>query len=254
MSHFVFYCNTERARIDDTVIESATAAALKPWYDQFCKRPCFHDQYLDAFNLAGVHLVDTEGQGVERITERGVVVRGREYDLDCLIFGTGFEVGTDFTRRLGFEVYGRNGITLTEKWRDGASTLHGMHTRGFPNLFVMTTQQSGQSANFQHMLDEQSLHIAHIMREIKTRGVAVVEAQQQAETDWVNTILKYAHARQPFLNQCTPGYYNNEGAPNERSARNSQFWRGPTAFIRLLDEWRQQGSLPGLDLTPLRSD
>ena len=243
-----------RARIDDTVIESATAAALKPWYDQFCKRPCFHDQYLDAFNLASVHLVDTEGQGVERITERGVVVRGREYELDCLIFGTGFEVGTDFTRRLGFEVYGRNGITLTEKWRDGASTLHGMHTRGFPNLFVMTTQQSGQSANFQHMLDEQSLHIAHIMREIKTRGVAVVEAQQQAETDWVNTILKYAHARQPFLNQCTPGYYNNEGTPNERSARNSQFWRGPTAFIRLLDEWRQQGSLPGLDLTPLRSD
>ena len=78
--------------------------------------------------------------------------------------------------------------------------------------------------------------------------------QQQAETDWVNTILKYAHARQPFLNQCTPGYYNNEGTPNERSARNSQFWRGPTAFIRLLDVWRQQGSLPGLDLTPLRSD
>ena len=242
-----------RARIDHIVNDQATAAALKPWYDQFCKRPCFHDQYLNAFNLPGVRLVDTQGQGVECITERGVVVRGREYVLDCLVFGTGFEVGTDFTRRLGFEVYGRNGLTLTEKWRDGASTFHGMHTRGFPNLFVMTTQQSGQSANFQHMLDEQSLHIAHIMGEIKTRGIAVVEAQQQAETEWVNIILKYAQARQPFLNQCTPGYYNNEGTPNARSARNSQFWRGPTAFIRLLDEWRQQGSLPGLELTPLRA-
>ena len=104
-------------------------------------------------------LVDTQGQGVERITESGVVVAGREYPLDCLIFSTGFEVGTDFTQRLGFEVEGRNGITLTERWKQGAQTFHGLHVHGFPNLFVMGTQQSGQSPNFQHMLDEQSIHI-----------------------------------------------------------------------------------------------
>jgi len=238
-----------RARVDAVVKNPATAAALKPWYNQFCKRPCFHDQYLDAFNRPNVHLVDTQGLGVQRITERGVVVAGREYALDCLIFGTGFEVGTDFTRRLGFEVLGRGGQTLTDKWRHGASTFHGMHTRGFPNLFVMTGQQSGQSPNFQHMLDEQSRHIAHIVAAAKARGARTLEASAEAEADWVATIVKLAHARQPFLNECTPGYYNNEGAPDERTARNSQFWRGPTAFIRLLDAWRQDGTLPGLELT-----
>ena len=238
-----------RARVDAVVRNPATAEALKPWYNQFCKRPCFHDQYLDTFNRLSVHLVDTRGQGVERVTERGVVVAGREYELDCLVFGTGFEVGTDFTRRLGFEVQGRGGLTLTEKWRQGASTFHGLFTRGFPNLFVMTTQQSGQSANFQHMLDEQSRHIAHILGEVQARGLRTLEASAQAEADWVATILKYARGRRTFLAECTPGYYNNEGQPDERSERNSQFWRGPTAFIRLLDEWRQAGTLPGLDVT-----
>ena len=240
-----------RARVDAVVQDRATAEALKPWYNQFCKRPCFHDQYLPTFNRPNVHLVDTQGQGVERITPRGVVVAGKEYALDCLIFGTGFEVGTDFTRRLGFEITGRNGLTLTEKWKDGASTFHGLFTRGFPNLFVMTTQQSGQSANFQHMLDEQSRHIGHILGEVKARGVRTLEASADAEAQWVNTIVKLARTRHDFLAACTPGYYNNEGNPDARTERNNQFWRGPMVFIRMLDEWRKAGTLPGLELTPL---
>ena len=238
-----------RARVDAVVQQPATAEALKPWYSQFCKRPCFHDQYLDTFNRPNVHLVDTQGRGVDRITERGVVVAGREVALDCLVYATGFEVGTDFTRRLGFEVQGRDGLTLTAKWRDGASTLHGLHTRGFPNLFVMTTQQSGQSANFQHMLDEQSRHLAHILGEVKAQGLRSVEAGAEAEAAWVATILKYAQTRRDYLASCTPGYYNNEGRPDARMERNSQFWRGPMAFIRLLDDWRRSGEMPGLELT-----
>ncbi len=239
-----------RARVAAVVKDPTTAEALKPWYSQFCKRPCFHDQYLATFNRPNVQLVDTQGQGVERITERGVVVAGREYALDCLIYGTGFEVGSDFTRRLGFEVHGRDGLTLTDKWRDGASTFHGMFTRGFPNLFVMTTQQSGQSANFQHMLDEQSKHMAHVLGEVRARGLRTLEASLDAEQAWVGTILKYAKTRRDYLASCTPGYYNNEGQPDARMERNSQFWRGPMAFIRLLDEWRRSGTMPGLELTP----
>ena len=238
-----------RARVDAVVQDRATAEALKPWYNQFCKRPCFHDQYLDTFNRPNVQLVDTQGQGVERITARGVVVAGQEYPLDCLIFGTGFEVGTDFTRRLGFEVTGRDGLTLTDKWKDGASTFHGLFTRGFPNLFVMTTQQSGQSANFQHMLDEQSRHIGHILGEVKARGLRTLEASADAEAQWVQTIVTLARTRHDFLAACTPGYYNNEGNPDARSERNNQFWRGPMVFIRLLDEWRRAGTMPGLELT-----
>ena len=115
----------------------------------------------------------------------------------------------------------------------------------------MTTQQSGQSANFQHMLDEQSRHIAYIMKEAKARKLRTLEASAEAEADWVETIVRLSRARQPFLNECTPGYYNNEGKPNERTARNSQFWRGPMVFIRMLDKWRQEGTLPGLELTPM---
>ncbi len=242
-----------RARVDAVVRNPAAAEALKPWYSQFCKRPCFHDQYLDTFNRPNVHLVDTQGQGVERITEHGVVVAGREIPLDCLIFGTGFEVGTDFTRRLGFEVTGRDALTLTDKWKGGASTFHGLFTRGFPNLFVMTTQQSGQSANFQHMLDEQSHHIAHVLSQAKARALRTLEASAEAEDAWVATILKYALMRRDYLAACTPGYYNNEGQPNARMERNSQFWRGPMAFIRMLDEWRRVGTLPGLEVKPMGS-
>ncbi len=238
-----------RERVDAVVQDRSTAEALKPWYNQFCKRPCFHDQYLDTFNRPNVQLVDTQGQGVERITARGVVVAGQEYPLDCLIFGTGFEVGTDFTRRLGFEVTGRDGLTLTDKWKDGASTFHGLFTRGFPNLFVMTTQQSGQSANFQHMLDEQSRHIGHILGEVKAQGLRTLEASADAEAQWVHTIVTLARTRHDFLAACTPGYYNNEGNPDARSERNNQFWRGPMVFIRLLEQWRQAGTMPGLELT-----
>jgi cyclohexanone monooxygenase len=242
-----------RARVDAIVQDRATADALKPWYNQFCKRPCFHDQYLQTFNRPNVHLVDTQGQGVERITPHGVVVAGREYPLDCLIYGTGFEVGTDFTRRLGFDVVGRGGLTLTEKWKAGASTFHGLFTRGFPNLYVMTTQQSGQSANFQHMLDEQSHHLAYVLGQARTRGVATVEASESAEADWVDTIVQLARGRQKFLLECTPGYYNNEGRPDARLERNSQYWRGPMAFIRMWKTWREEGSLAGLELTQRRA-
>ncbi len=238
-----------RARVDAVVKDPVTAAALKPWYDQFCKRPCFHDQYLDSFNRPNVTLVDTQGKGVERITERGVVAEGREYELDCLIYATGFEVATDYTRRTGFEVYGRGGRTLTDKWKDGSETLHGLMTRGFPNCFILTTMQSGQSANFQHMLDEQSKHLAYIIGEARARELKTLEPGAEAEAAWVDTIVKLAVAREPFLNECTPGYYNNEGQLDRRTAKNNQFWRGPVVFIKILEGFRADGTLPGLEVT-----
>ena len=239
-----------RARIDSIVQDPATAEALKPWYNQFCKRPCFHDDYLPTFNLPNVHLVDTKGQGVERITEKGVVVDGQEYELDCLIYATGFEVGTGYNRTIGFDLYGRNGQSLGEKWKNGAETLHSLFTRGFPNLIVFSTMQSGQSANFQHMLDVKSQHIAYVLSEARARGVKALEPSAEAEQDWVDTIVKLAIGRRAFLSECTPGYYNNEGgALDMRVAKNNQYWRGPMVYVRQLDRWRAEGTLPGLELT-----
>ena len=238
-----------RARVDQVVADKATAEALKPYYNQFCERPCFHDEYLATFNRPKVHLVDTEGRGVERITETSVWANGVEYPVDCLIYATGFEVGTSYTRRAGYEVHGRDGLTLTEKWQDGLSTLHGMHTRGFPNCFIFSNAQSGFTANFPHMMNEQSKHFAHIVRHALDHQVRTVEASQAAEDAWVETIIAKAIMRQAFLEDCTPGYYNNEGKPSQLAARNGSYGAGPVAFVKVLEDWRAEGTLPGLELS-----
>jgi cation diffusion facilitator CzcD-associated flavoprotein CzcO len=236
-----------RARVDQVVADRRTAEALKPYYNQFCKRPCFHDDYLAAFNRPNVTLVDTDGQGVERITERGVVAGGREYELDCLIFATGFEVGTGYARRAGYEVHGRGGLTLSGKWAEGLSTFHGLLSRDFPNCFIVSNAQSGFTVNFPHMLNEQGKHIAYIVKRCLDEQVREVEPTQAAEDAWVQAIVDSAMDRARFLEECTPGYYNNEGQPSALAARNGSYGKGSIAFIRILDDWRAEGGMQGLE-------
>ena len=237
-----------RARVDSLVTDPATAAALKPWYRQFCKRPCFHDEYLDTFNRPNVTLIDTDGHGVERITEHGVVAGGIEVELDCLVFATGFEVGTSYARRAGYELTGRDGRTLTQHWAEGIRTLHGMQSRGFPNCFVLGPQQAGFAVNVPHLLDEQARHIAHILGAARDRGARTVEVSPEAEAEWVATIISLAGMTQQFLEDCTPGYYNNEGKPGERRNQDGFYGAGPVAYFNLLEAWRAEGSLRGLEL------
>jgi cyclohexanone monooxygenase len=238
-----------RARVDSIVRDRTTAAALKPYYRQFCKRPCFHDDYLQTFNRSNVTLVDTDGKGAERITPSGVVAAGREYPLDCLIYATGFEVGTDYTRRAGYEVRGRDGLTLTEKWRDGAATFHGFFSLGFPNCFIVSLVQSGFSVNFPHMLDEQAKHIAYVLSWARERGATCIETSRKAEDEWVQHIVDLSQMSLAFLESCTPGYYNNEGRPAERSVRDGFYGGGSPAFIRILEAWRERGDLAGLEIS-----
>ena len=235
-----------RARVDAIVADPATAEALKPYYDQMCKRPCFNDSYLETFNRANVTLVDTRGQGVDRITERGVVVDGVEYELDCLIYSTGFEFQTDYARRTGFQTYGRGGLTLTEKWADGISTLHGFTTHGFPNLFVLGNAQTANTPNFTHMLNISSRHVAYIVRHCADRKLASVEPSEEAEQAWVADVLSFAGMRRSFDEECTPGYYNNEGMPSDQSARAGFYGGGPILFTHKIDAWRAAGDLPGM--------
>jgi cation diffusion facilitator CzcD-associated flavoprotein CzcO len=234
--------------VDAVVADAATAESLKPYYNQFCKRPCFHDEYLATFNRPGVTLVDTGGKGVERITAQGVIAGGKLYELDCLIFATGFEVGTAFQRRAGYEIYGRDGLSLTEKWQDGARTLHGLHVHGFPNCFMMSIVQSGFTANYPHLLNEQANHIAHIIGHCARHGVARVEATAAAEQAWLDIILKLAVNRQKYFEECTPGYYNNEGKPSARAASNAPYGAGSMAFFKVLADWRARGEFGGLEM------
>ena len=236
-----------RARADETIDDSETAEALKPYYRQFCKRPCFHDEYLDTFNRPNVTLVDTRGRGVERISEHGVVANGVEYQVDCLIYATGFEVGTGYTRRSGYELYGRGGMTLSEKWANGMTTLHGFHCRGFPNCFIISIAQSGFSVNFPHMLNEQAKHLSYIIKHALDHQVRALEVSEEAEAEWVETIIDLARNARAFQESCTPGYYNNEGKPGELSGQNTSYGGGPIAFVKLLEDWRAAGTLQGLE-------
>jgi cyclohexanone monooxygenase len=237
-----------RARAEAIVNDPNVAESLKPYYRQFCKRPCFHDDYLPTFNRPNVTLVDTQGKGVDRITENGVVANGQEYKLDCLIYGTGFEVGTGYARRSGYEVYGKGGQSLTDKWKDGVSTFHGFFSRGFPNLFIVSNSQSGFTANFPHMLNAQSQHMAYVIKQAGERQARTIEPSEESEKAWVQTILDVAMMRQQFLEECTPGYYNNEGKPSVAAVRNGPYGAGSIAFIKLLEDWRAEGSLKGLEL------
>jgi cyclohexanone monooxygenase len=237
-----------RARVDTVVRDAGTAEALKPWYRQFCKRPCFHDEYLQAFNRDNVSLVDTDGRGVERITSRGIVVAGTEYAVDCIIFATGFEVGTAYTRRAGYDVVGSDGITLSEHWMDGMRSVHGMHVHGFPNMFVLGHTQGGFTVNYPHLLDEASRHACHIMRHALDDDL-VVEATEEGEAEWLQTLAESARDFRAFQEQCTPGYYNNEGQPAAGGFLGTSYGLGPMAFFKLLESWRNDGTFAGLELT-----
>ncbi|MEN8159370.1 MAG: NAD(P)/FAD-dependent oxidoreductase [Myxococcota bacterium] len=236
-----------RARVEAEVKDPETAEALKPYYRQFCKRPCFHNEYLAAFNRPNVTLVDTHGRGVERVTEKGVVVDGQEYELDCLIYASGFEVGTEYCRRASLEIYGRGGRSLTDTWSEGIRTLHGMHVHGFPNCFLMSNPQAGFTANYPHLLNEQARHIAYIIGKATEEKARTVEVTPGGEQAWVDQCLSKARDTRDFFESCTPGYYNNEGKVGEVSAQNGFYGGGSVEFFRILEAWRKADALEGME-------
>jgi cation diffusion facilitator CzcD-associated flavoprotein CzcO len=238
-----------RARVDTIVHDPATAAGLKPWYRQLCKRPCFHDEYLQTYNRPNVHLVDTDGKGVQRIDETGVWVGDQHYELDCIIFASGFEVGTTYARRAGFETYGRDGVALGDYWAEGMRSKHGMHVHGFPNLFVVAPNQAANLiSNVTHNFGDAGATIAAVVRHALDVGAEQVEVSQEAEDAWVD-MLEHQLARMTSDPDCTPGYYNNEGLPVGRKEKlnGSGYPDGPVPYFHYIREWRSNGAFEGLE-------
>jgi cyclohexanone monooxygenase len=237
-----------RARIDTIVHDPETAQKLKAWYRQLCKRPCFHDEYLQSFNEPGTRLVDTDGKGVERITERGVVVAGVEYEVDCIIYASGFEVGTEYTRRAGYDMTGRDGVKLSEAWKDGMRTFHGMHVHGFPNAFIVQISQGANLvANVPHNFTEAGKTLAMVVRYALDNGYEEVEVTEEAQDAWMELLYSGFIPSVIGSPDCTPGYYNNEGQPGGVGRE----WflgypGGAMAYFQYLDGWRGTGTFEGL--------
>jgi cation diffusion facilitator CzcD-associated flavoprotein CzcO len=203
-------------RIDEIVDDQATADALKPWYMFMCKRPCFHNEYLPSFNLPNVHLVDTEGKGITEISPKGPVFEGHEYELDLLIYATGFEV-----QQTGIynDIVGQGGVNLQDKYADGIRTLLGIHTAGFPNLFIMGGYQASFQFNLTEMLQTQGDHIAACIDHVRSMGHHTLDVTDEAEEWWVQQVIKH-RGKTNRSEECTPGYYNFEGNEQRRQDGN----------------------------------
>ncbi|MGO9267043.1 MAG: flavin-containing monooxygenase [Candidatus Binataceae bacterium] len=203
-------------RIEEIVEDKATAEALKPWYMFMCKRPCFDNYYLPTYNRPNVHLVDTHGKGITEITAKGPVFEGKQYEVDVLIYATGFEV-----QKTGIynQIKGEHGLDLNDKYRDGIRTLLGIHTHGFPNLFIMGGYQASFQFNLTDMLQSQGDHIAACIDYTRRHGYDSIDVTPEAEEWWVQEVIE--HRGKTTRNQdCTPGYYNFEGEFQRRQDGN----------------------------------
>jgi cation diffusion facilitator CzcD-associated flavoprotein CzcO len=244
---------THRRRIDDLVGDRVTAEILKPYYRYLCKRPCFHDEYLLAFNNRNVTLIDCPA-GIERVTEKGPVVDGQQYEVDCIIYGTGFEAElTPLFRRVGHQIVGRGGVTLAGKWADGAASLFGMMSRGFPNMFVMPApgQQAVVTVNYTQLAVLGAEFIGGAVGLLKQRGVEVFDVSAEAEEAWTQKIVDSFVDGSAVMSACTPSRINNEGHPEALNPRNGNYGRGMGdwfAYRGVLEQWLEAGTFEGLEL------
>ncbi|KAF2095355.1 flavin-binding monooxygenase-like family protein [Rhizodiscina lignyota] len=255
-----------RARVENIVKDKDTAERLKHWYPTWCKRPTFHDEYLQTYNNPNVKLIDTEGRGVDRATEKGLVVGDKEFDLDVLIFSTGFaspSTGNGSPAlRAGIEIKGRDGADLDKRTREAPGTLHGVISRGFPNLFWPGPLQAGVAANQMYVLDQLSTHIAYILAKaaagVDAKNKVIIEPTAEAEDQWGLRIMSMA-ARGAAMKGCTPSYMNSEGGLDQifelpveiqmQVARVGVWGKGILDYVSVLEQWRAEGKLSGLEVS-----
>jgi cyclohexanone monooxygenase len=224
-----------RARVDSLVTDKATAEALKPWYGVLCKRPTFHDQYLQTFNRPNVTLVDTQGAGVERITERGIVANGTEYPLDCIIYSTGFDVSSGLAAGLGFVPKGVGELTLLARLDREFSSLHGILISEFPNMFMIGGSQGTLATTRTYDLTIQSEHAARIIEECLARGASRVEVRPEAEADWQAEMADKRVDHDGYFEECTPGLLNLEGRGGQ--VYDYYYGAGPVGYRQQIEEW-----------------
>ena len=226
-----------RARIGSVVTDPATAEALKPYFNWMCKRPLFVDNYFETYNRPNVTLIDTKGRGLDRITETGIVFDGEEYPVDCIIYASGFEVASPPDRTAGFDMRGVGGITLSDYWRDGRKSLHGILVHNFPNMGVISgLKQAGITWSITFMNRRQAEHYAALVKRSLDEGVNF-DVTEQAEQDWLGVLADKAVKDTTFLRECTPGYYNNEGQNERDSIWLSNYGGGPFEYMDVLRDW-----------------
>lgn len=253
-----------RQRISSIVQDRKTADLLKPWYSGWCKRPCFHDEYLQAFNRKNVKLVDTNGKGILCVTPQGVLTNKREYEVDVIIFATEFNVTGRTTpdARADMLISGRNQKSMRTAWKNGVATLHGLMTRDFPNLFFPGPSQTGLSLNHTYFLDQMARHVSYIISNaVRKQGPykITIEPSIEAQEAWSREVMARAGGLAAMANY-THGYLNVDGdidkpkSPEEmlKAARQANWGEGVISWVKTLEAWREMGGMEGLEVSRLK--
>jgi cation diffusion facilitator CzcD-associated flavoprotein CzcO len=241
-----------RRRVESIVEDPETAEALKPYYRFMCKRPLSNNDYYDCFNQPNVKLIDVSGtKGLEAMTETGFIADGVEYEIDCMIFASGFEVTSDLRRRWGFDkLEGRNGISIFDYWANGPLTLHGSMAHNFPNMFYTGYVQGGLNGTTTEQFSTQGHHAAWIISEALKRGVGSVEPSQEGQDAYLKRFWEVALDLSTVLTECPPSYFTNEGDQEPKWFLFRGWGLGWDDFQNMLQQWRDKGDMEGMTLTP----
>ncbi len=239
-----------RKRCEEMVSDPATAEALKPYYNHMCKRPLSSDEFYPTFNRENVKLIDvSDSQGLQEMTEKGFIASGVEYEIDCMIFASGFEVTSDLERRWNIATFeGRDGLSIYDHWREGPQTLHGITTQGFPNMGFIGYIQGGINSSVTEHFGRQGAHFAWIVGEALKQGIAVVEPTLEAQDAYVKTYNEIKMDVSAMTSRCPPGYFNNEGG-DSKWALFPGWGYGWDHFENMLAEWREKGDMEGMAIT-----
>ena len=239
-----------RDRVDAIVTDPAKAEKLKAYYRTMCKRPGFSDDFLPTFNKESVDIVDTSETPIDRITETSIIVGDDEYEVDLIVYATGFQQGRTWTDKAGYDVLGRNGNRLSKKFAEGVSTYHGFLSKDFPNLFFLGFVQSTQVSNIANLIDHQAVHMTYMISKAINEGMRAIEPTPEAEAGWNETIDAMAEMRRDWNTTCTPGQYNNEGRVDDKRSNLVGGLYGPGyEYFDLLRKWREDDKFDGIAVT-----
>jgi len=249
-----------RDRVSSVVLDPNVAEKLQPWYPTWCKRPCFHDDYLSAFNHENVTLVDTNGKGPDGLSKDSMIVEKQSYPVDIIVFATGYRApyGGTPAEKGNLTITGRNGLSMTSEWaQNGPSTLHGVLDHNFPNLFLSGPWQASTSGNFLFNVDVTAKHSAYILGEAKKRAGGrpfTVASTATAADDWGLQVMMRS-LPMAAISGCTPSYFNLEGgidrmSPEEqmKMARSGLWGQGIEDFVEHIEAWRADGSMHGIEV------
>ena len=199
-------CEMYRQHLATIIDNPTTANGLMPRdYPIGCKRPVIDTDYYKTFNRDNVTLVDLRQGGIQHITSSGVATEQGHYELDAIVYATGFDAMTGALERI--DIRGKNGKSITEEWRAGPRTYLGLQIHGFPNLFTITGP--GSPSVLSNMMVSIEQHVDWIndcIEHLDKNQVRAIEPEEEAVDKWITHVNQVAEGSMFTAPSCNSWY------------------------------------------------